>query len=148
MNKTLQMLDGVFAFVLIDTLNKKVYVARDTFGVRPLFASALNIYVNAETYYKSYLFASEVKSLCDIGIRFEQKLHQFEPGHFSLFEYTDNQPIQYVDDYIFHPISFSTLYSIPHKNDIYSNVYQKLHQTVYKEFKIPKEKLPVYFQVV
>ena len=29
------------------------------------------------------------------------------------------------------------------KNDIYSNVYQKLYQAVYKEFKIPKEKLPV-----
>ena len=101
MKQTLQMLDGVFAFVLIDTIDKKVYVARDTFGVRPLFASSLNIYVNAETYYKSYLFASEVKSLCDIGIRFEQKFHQFEPGHFSLFEYDDNQPIEYVDDYFF-----------------------------------------------
>lgn len=133
MKQTLQMLDGVFAFVLIDTLDKKVYVARDTFGVRPLFASSLNIYVNAETYYKSYLFASEVKSLCDIGTRFEQKFHQFEPGHFSLFEYDDNQPIEYVDDYIFsHPISFSTVYSIPNKNDIYSNVYQKLYQAVYK----------------
>ena len=133
MKQTLQMLDGVFAFVLIDTIDKKVYVARDTFGVRPLFASSLNIYVNAETYYKSYLFASEVKSLCDIGTRFEQKFHQFEPGHFSLFEYDDNQPIEYVDDYIFsHPISFSTVYSIPNKNDIYSNVYQKLYQAVYK----------------
>ena len=132
MKQTLQMLDGVFAFVLIDTLNKKVYVARDTFGVRPLFASALNIYVNPETYYKSYLFASEVKSLCDIGTRFEQKFHQFEPGHFSLFQYDDNQPIEYVTDCIFsHPISFST-HHIPYKNDIYSNVYQKLHQAVYK----------------
>ena len=132
MKQTLQMLDGVFAFVLIDTIEKKVYAARDTFGIRPLFASALNIYVNPETYYKSYLFASELKSLCNIGTQFEQKLHQFESGHFSLFKYDDNQPIQYVDDYIFsHPISFSTNF-MSNKNDIYSNVYQKLYQAVLK----------------
>ena len=29
MKQTLQMLDGVFAFVLIDTLNKKVYVLHE-----------------------------------------------------------------------------------------------------------------------
>ena len=33
--QTVQMLDGVFAFVLIDTNNKHIYVARDTYGVRP-----------------------------------------------------------------------------------------------------------------
>lgn len=31
------LLDGVFAFVLLDTANRKVCVGRDTFGVRPLF---------------------------------------------------------------------------------------------------------------
>ena len=40
--QTLQMLDGVFAFVLYDNrisedLNNKVYVARDPIGVRPLY---------------------------------------------------------------------------------------------------------------
>ncbi|KAJ8025253.1 Asparagine synthetase [glutamine-hydrolyzing] [Holothuria leucospilota] len=31
------MLDGVFAFCLVDTFTKKVYLGRDTFGVKPLF---------------------------------------------------------------------------------------------------------------
>lgn len=31
------LLDGVFAFVLLDTANKKVFLGRDTYGVRPLF---------------------------------------------------------------------------------------------------------------
>ena len=37
---TLQLLDGVFAFVLLDLENPdcpKAYIARDTYGVRPLF---------------------------------------------------------------------------------------------------------------
>ena len=29
----LQNIDGVFAFVLIDTIKKKIYVARDPYGV-------------------------------------------------------------------------------------------------------------------
>lgn len=34
---TICMLDGVFAFILLDTANKKVFLGRDTYGVRPLF---------------------------------------------------------------------------------------------------------------
>lgn len=32
-----QNLDGVFAFILIDKKNQRVYAGRDPFGVRPLF---------------------------------------------------------------------------------------------------------------
>ena len=35
--QTLQMLDGVFAFLLYDANVNKIYIARDTYGVRPLF---------------------------------------------------------------------------------------------------------------
>ena len=41
-HQTLQMLDGVFAFVLLDLETKEVFIARDTFGVRPLFQSIFN----------------------------------------------------------------------------------------------------------
>ena len=30
-------LDGVFAFCILDSKNKRVYLARDPYGVRPLF---------------------------------------------------------------------------------------------------------------
>ena len=56
--QTLQMLDGVFAFILLDMKKQQVFVARDTYGVRPL-------YVNTHTYtgenkeqMESYVFAS------------------------------------------------------------------------------------------
>lgn len=35
--KMASLLDGVFAFILLDTANSRVCVGRDTFGVRPLF---------------------------------------------------------------------------------------------------------------
>ena len=34
---TLNLLDGVFAFVLIDYNINKIFVSRDPYGVRPLF---------------------------------------------------------------------------------------------------------------
>ena len=59
---TLQLLDGVFAFVLMDArLNipkHKMYVARDPYGVRPLFWLRQQDGVHA--------FASELKSLSEI----------------------------------------------------------------------------------
>ena len=41
-DQTLQIIDGVFAFVLIDLDVNKIFVARDTYGVRPLFAATYN----------------------------------------------------------------------------------------------------------
>ncbi|KAG8443098.1 hypothetical protein GDO86_011787 [Hymenochirus boettgeri] len=35
--KTASLLDGVFAFILLDTERRKVYLGRDSYGVRPLF---------------------------------------------------------------------------------------------------------------
>ncbi|KAJ4923624.1 hypothetical protein JOQ06_014108 [Pogonophryne albipinna] len=35
--KMAALLDGVFAFILLDTEKKKVFVGRDTYGVKPLF---------------------------------------------------------------------------------------------------------------
>lgn len=35
--KMASLLDGVFAFVLLDTANRKVFLGRDTYGIRPLF---------------------------------------------------------------------------------------------------------------
>jgi asparagine synthase (glutamine-hydrolysing) len=86
-DQTLQMLDGVFAFVLIDyrlsNLESKMYIARDPYGVRPLymllpdseaiyltnetsFQSLIENEVNTSFYDYCYAFASELKMLTDI----------------------------------------------------------------------------------
>ena len=59
---TLQLLDGVFAFILFDDryAEKKLYAARDPYGVRPLYI--LN-YENVNT----VAFASEMKVLHELN---------------------------------------------------------------------------------
>ena len=68
---TLQLLDGVFAFILYDKNTENIYIARDTYGIRPLFIS---------TEEDSYLFASEMKSLINIPNR-KNNIYQFTPGN-------------------------------------------------------------------
>ena len=55
--KTCQLLDGVFSFVLYDDTRKTVYVARDPYGVRPLFIG--------QTLEGDYFFSSEIKAIHD-----------------------------------------------------------------------------------
>jgi len=63
-DQTLQMLDGVFAFILLDnryeTIPAKLYVARDPYGVRPLF------WLQDKTTPDVFGFASELKMLSEL----------------------------------------------------------------------------------
>lgn len=59
-------LEAEFAFVLYDGNNKKVYAARDPFGVRPLFWGRGG----------GVFFASELK-----GLSFLNEVKPFKPGH-------------------------------------------------------------------
>ena len=90
--QTLNMLDGVFSFVLYDNritddLNNKVYVARDPFGVRPLYylksIKAKNIY----NLHNLYGFASELKCLEKFYNKSNHyySIGQFAPGTYSIF---------------------------------------------------------------
>ena len=72
--QTLQMLDGVFGFILFDTKNNTIFVARDPIGVRPiygLFGTEL------------FGFASELKCLSYFH-QMEEKttIEQFTPGSY------------------------------------------------------------------
>jgi asparagine synthase (glutamine-hydrolysing) len=67
---TCRILDGVFAFILVDLNKDFIYFGRDPFGVRPLF------YYNAIT---SFGAASELKTIQ----HFNYKILQFPPGHYS-----------------------------------------------------------------
>ena len=71
--KTCQLLDGVFSFVLYDKNKDIFYAARDPFGVRPLFIG--------QTLEGEYFFSSEMKSIYDKCIY----VKQFDTG--SYLEY-------------------------------------------------------------
>ena len=58
---TIQMLDGVFAFILVDKKSNNIYIARDPFGVRPLYkCSSKNSTDNI------FMYASEIKSVYNL----------------------------------------------------------------------------------
>ena len=76
---TVQMLDGVFAFVLVDEYNGKIYVARDRYGVRPLF-----IMENKFGSINNVSVASEMKQLHPLMID-NCYIKQFEPGTLNCY---------------------------------------------------------------
>ena len=82
-HQTLRMLDGVFAFVLYCPNN--IYVARDPFGVRPLY------YTKNEDQYNGIIgFTSELKTLCRTANQFNQPVLQFTPGTYLTIDKTIN----------------------------------------------------------
>jgi len=135
--QTVQMLDGVFAFVLIDTNSKDIFVSRDTYGVRPLFKSIFKkeVFISNDEikYYTSFAFASEMKGLINIGKDgFDEKITQFEPGCISTFKYNNENYIEHIEDVKFSsPNSFSTINNNI-KKDVLENIYTKLYQAVEK----------------
>lgn len=71
---TLKMLDGVFAFTLIDEDKNKVFIARDPFGIRPLF-----IWLQDTNFVAPIIVASELK-LGQVVNNFTPR--PFPPGHY------------------------------------------------------------------
>uniref|UniRef100_A0A672L0K4 Asparagine synthetase [glutamine-hydrolyzing] n=1 Tax=Sinocyclocheilus grahami TaxID=75366 RepID=A0A672L0K4_SINGR len=78
--KMASMLDGVFAFILLDTANRKVLLGRDTYGVRPLFRLLTDDGFLA--------VCSEAKGLLDLktSMSTPAKITAFLPGHFEVFD--------------------------------------------------------------
>jgi asparagine synthase (glutamine-hydrolysing) len=99
---TLQLLDGVFAFILYDKQKELLYVARDPYGVRPLYMLNSNSHNNG----LAISFASELKVLSELFniIKMLNKeedhkddnqnenanITQFKPGHYMTFKKYNN----------------------------------------------------------
>jgi len=79
--QTLRMLDGVYSFILLDTSKWELFVARDLFGVRPLFC----LYDAGDT----QGFASEIKML--VGLKTETaEIRPFPPGTYRSYIWNNN----------------------------------------------------------
>ena len=128
--QTLNMLDGVFAFVLYDfsSTPNKIYIARDPFGVRPLYT----LTQTSDNYTPVYGFASELKCLSNIYDS-DNKISQYNPGSYSIFQ------IGQFGSWI--PVKENVKYFIPtfshniyYKNEAiyYNNICKYLTNAVYK----------------
>ena len=77
-------LDAEFAFIAWDNINNKIIVARDPYGVRPLYMG--------RTSTGGIVWASELKSMTDICDHVEQ----FRPGHYMIFNCDTNSVDKYI----------------------------------------------------
>lgn len=79
-----------FALCIYDGEKNELIVARDRFGVRPLFVS--------KTEQNEYLFCSEAKSIVPL-INGQSSLEQFNPGCWKTYSLSNNQESEYFQYY-------------------------------------------------
>ncbi len=80
-------LDGVFACILVDEERQRVIVARDPYGVRPLYAGSKFLYKheNGNTFTigtQTMFFSSEMKGLIPIA----DHIAHFPPGTYQVYD--------------------------------------------------------------
>ncbi|XP_013193779.1 asparagine synthetase [glutamine-hydrolyzing] isoform X2 [Amyelois transitella] len=94
--ETIKQLDGVFAICLVDGEKKKVYFARDPYGVRPLFKLQ-----DDELGYVGV--CSEGKGLMGLKLKSSKSstLKQFPPGYFEQWSILENgkMKLDYTEQY-------------------------------------------------
>ena len=127
-SQTLQMLDGVFSFALHDTVTNTIYVARDPYGVRPLY------YLTKEG--NSIIgFASELKVLhgfCD-DHELDDVIQHVQPGTVQTLKrvpFYDNWAVLKTTPYFL--ISSFSNDTRQHINTIYENISFHLQNAVNK----------------
>ena len=104
---------GVFAFILADVKENKIYYARDTLGVRPIFVLENKDQTSGQL--KITAAASEVKGLvairdsCPPG---QTQIVPHPPGCFTEFDLLPNGSAQFVRCEKFHTIGAAPAYEV------------------------------------
>jgi asparagine synthase (glutamine-hydrolysing) len=141
--QTLIMLDGEYSFILFDNrinseILNNIYIARDPFGVRPLYQLYNTNNNNNNSYNDLYGFASELKCLEYFYNKNTNmyRVQQFEPGTYSIFQYGNKV------NSIWKPLIKNKLYFIPTfsytklslniEQYLFSNVSKYLNEAVIK----------------
>ena len=141
--QTLQMLDGVFAFVLCDcninNSNAKIYIARDPYGVRPLYVLKPHKLCEKETENKQiYSYASELKVLTEFTKHLpNHTVEHFMPGTYSKFSMEFKVSPKWElkkENCVYHSTGFSSvMVECPHDvRRILKNIQQHLCEAVKK----------------
>jgi asparagine synthase (glutamine-hydrolysing) len=123
--QTLQMLDGVFAFALLDQRfqlgESTLYIARDPYGVRPLYCiqqqSKSPSWLGEET---TIGFASELKALvgfAQYGGGGKYTAEHFKPGTYSKYIFSDKVCSEWTPvskNVVYHHTSFCGVFDEHH----------------------------------
>ena len=92
-------LDGVFALVIYDAVKRRLVVARDPYGVRPLYIAKVPKVYSASV--DTFVFASELKAL----VPHYTDICVFPPGHIQVY---DIQTVALVSDIEYHSVPWIT----------------------------------------
>lgn len=149
LEQTLQMLDGVFSFILyhnnLEQLESNIFVARDPYGVRPLYIMQPNKpYKNEETCDYGlttipqkciYGFASELKMLEKFNTE-DYTIGHFPPGTYSSYNLSSKMnalwtPI--IDNKPYHSPGFTSfMYELKGFDQIMQGIQENLMNAVKK----------------
>ncbi|XP_027850729.2 asparagine synthetase [glutamine-hydrolyzing] [Aphis gossypii] len=130
--ETLKQLDAEYAFCLVDSLKKKVFIARDPYGVRPLFyLSSSNGILGV---------SSEAKGLTclidELGLT-EWEMKPFPPGHIAEYSILSDGKLELISLNRFFKIEEPILPPVPlekglDKENVHANIRNLLTQAVEK----------------
>ena len=133
--KMAQMLDGVFAFCLIDTNKKQVYIGRDTFGIRPMFT------LSADGKSTGILaVCSEAKALTPFIEQFEKNgdkmvIKPFPPGHYASFSLSGNGQTTLIEQKAYTEVGKPPVFETnvkPDSADVMENIRKLFAEAVRK----------------
>ena len=126
--KVLNMLNGIFSFAIYDSIKKQIFIARDHFGVKPLY-----IYRNNN----QFLFSSELKTF--LNFKIDKELNHdallnyitflYSPGELTPFKkVTKVLPGTYLKFNVKNPnkIAFNKYYKIPFNGVYLENSEEEL----------------------
>jgi len=105
----LNRLRGMFAFVIYDTVNKKLFCVRDIFGVKPLYYTHINGNIMVGSEIKSFLEHPHFKKEMNeealenyltfqysvLAETFFKGVYKLPPGHFMIYENNEMTIKQY-----------------------------------------------------
>lgn len=134
-NNICNELDGEYAFILYDSYAKKLLIARDEYGVRPLFIGIKrNFYdslININSDYDDIVFSSELKGIND-G---EYHTQQFKSGHYMVI---DTNELRILDYQLYREditIYDERRFTENNQQQILKNIRTKLENAVEKRIK-------------
>jgi asparagine synthase (glutamine-hydrolysing) len=125
-NYLLDILDGVFGFVLYDTNTNMIYIARDPYGVRPLYISRLDYLTGS---IKNITIASELKQLSN----FEGSINHVLPGSLITLKLdycTESIESMLVEKY--SSVGFSKKSFLYNTSRVHDFIYNSLYYAVKK----------------
>ena len=96
LENSLSLLNGMFAFFLLDQKNKKAFLVRDNFGQKPLYYTLKKNF---------FCFASELKALREHP-KIDFKLNKYSINHFLNYSYISAPNTIYDNVYQLEPGSF------------------------------------------